>query len=175
VKKTRLRTASLILLAFLAVAGIPLVASDSVRFVVCSAVGALVYGFPSPGDRAELEMIQQKIVSVHHFTHNSLSRPEELPVFGNAGSKMLLTLPAEIGVYDVQDRAEQDKIAAALKELAMEKRFKPFKLCFYDHENWIVEGNLGSRGPETQLRCLRIAADRIRDVSGQKLITYPTP
>jgi hypothetical protein len=120
-------------------------------------------------------MIQKKIVSVHHFTHNSLSQPEELPVFGNAGSQMLLTLPAEIQVYDVQDRAEQDKIAAALKELAMEKRFKPCKLCFYDHENWIVDGNRGSRGSETQLRCLRITADRIHEVARKKIITYPMP
>jgi hypothetical protein len=88
---------------------------------------------------------------------------------------MLLTLPAEIGVYDVQDRAEQDKIASALRELTAKKKLKPFKICFYDHENWIRHGNAGWRGAETQLRCLRISADHARDVSGQKSIPYQIP
>jgi hypothetical protein len=175
VQKTRLRTAGLILLAFFAVAGIPFAASDSVRFVVCSAVEAFVYGFPTERDRADAQMISEKIVSVHHFTRNSLSQPEQPPVFSNPGSKMLLSLSAVIQVYDVQDRSEQDKIANALRQLAAEKKLKPFKLCFYDHENWVVNGSSGERGPETQLRCLRITADRVHDVAGQKAITYPTP
>jgi hypothetical protein len=60
-------------------------------------------------------------------------------------------------------------------ELTAEKKLRPFKLCFYDHENWIGDGNAGWRGAETQLRCLRITAERARDVSGQKLITYRIP
>jgi hypothetical protein len=175
VRKKRLRIGWLILLALLVAGGIVFAVSDSVRFVVCSAVGAFVYGFPSERDRAETQMISDKIVSVHHFTHNSLSQPQEPPVFSNPGSKMLLTLPAEIGVYDVQDHAEQDKIASALRELTAEKKLRPFKLCFYDHENWIVDGNAGWRGAETQLRCLRITAEGARNMSGQKLITYRGP
>jgi hypothetical protein len=120
-------------------------------------------------------MIREEILTVHHFTHNSRSQPAQPPVFSNPGSKMLFRLAAVIQVYDVQDRAEQDKIAIALKELSAEKGLRPFKLCFYDHENWIVDGNLGLRGSETQLRCLRIAADRIREVSGQQVISYPSP
>ena len=174
-QKKRSRTGWMILLALLLVGVTVFAASDSVRFVVCSAVGTFVYGFPSESDRAEAQIIREKIVSVHHFMHNSVSQPEKPPVFSNPGSAMLLTLPTVIQVYDVQDRAEQDKIAAALREMAAEEKLKPFKLCFYDHENWVVDGFAGGRGSETQLRCLRITADRIYDVAGQKVITYPTP
>ena len=174
-QKKRSRTGWVILLALLAAGVAVFAVSDSVRFVVCSAVDALVYGFPSASDWADARMISEEIVSVHHFTHNSLSQPEKPPVFSNPGSAMLLTLPAVIQVYDVQDHTEQDKIAAALREMAAEKKLKPFKLCFYDHENWVVDGSAGGRGPETQLRCLRITADRIHDVAGQKIIAYPTP
>jgi hypothetical protein len=175
VQKRRSRTGWVILLVLLAAGVAVFAVSDSVRFVVCSTVGALVYGFPSDSDWADARMISEEIVSVHHFTQNSLSQPEKPPVFSNPGSAMLLTLPAMIQVYDVQDHAEQDKIASALREMAAEKKLKPFKLCFYDHENWVVDGSAGGRGPETQLRCLRITADRIHDVAGQKVTAYPTP
>jgi hypothetical protein len=175
VQRTRLRTGAIIILALLATGGIAFAASDSVRFVVCSTLQALIYGFPSDSDRAETQMIRDEIVRVHPFAHNSVSQPHEPPVFSNPGSKMLLRLPAEIEVYDVSDRAEQDKIATALKNLSAQKRLSPFKLCYYDHENWIVDGNLGARGPETQLRCLRIMTNGIRDLSGQQIITYPVP
>jgi hypothetical protein len=135
----------MILLALLVVGVAVFAVSDSVRFVVCSAVGAFVYGFPSESDRAEAQMIREKIVSVHHFMHNSVSQPEKPPVFSNPGSAMLLTLPTVIQVYDVQDRTEQDKIAAALREMAAEEKLKAFKLCFYDHENWVVGGSAGGR------------------------------
>jgi hypothetical protein len=175
VQRTRLRTSALVLLAFFAIGAIAFAASETARFVVCSTVGALIYGFPSESDQAETQMIRAEILTVHHFSHNSLSQPEQPPVFSNPGSKMLFRLPSVIQVYDVQDRTEQDKIAAALRDLAIQKKLKPFKLCFYDHENWVVDGSTGGRGPETQLRCLRITADRVDNVAGQKVITYPTP
>ena len=174
-QKTQLRIGSLVLLALLALGGIAFAASDTVRFVVASAAGAIIYGFPSERDWVEADMIREKIISVHHFAHNSLSQPQKPPVFSNPSSQMLLTLPAAIEVYDVGDRAEQDKIANALREFIAERKLKPFKLCFYDHENWVVDGNVGTRGSETQLRCLRITADRLHDIAGEKVITYPTP
>jgi hypothetical protein len=135
----------------------------------------VVYGFPSDSDRAEAEAIIDKVSTVHQFTHNSLSQQARPPVFAQTGSRMILTRPTEIQVYDVQDRAEQDRIAEALKHFSLEKKLKPFRVCFYDHENWATNGNAGQRGPETQLRCLGVASDRVRDVAGQRLITYPVP
>src|SRR3954468_6763759 len=173
-QKARVRIGFLVLLAFLAIGGIAFAASDIVRFVVASTAGAIVYGFPSQRDRAEADMIREKIIGVHHFTHNSLSQPQKPPVFCDPGSHMLLTLPAAIQVYDVRDRAEEDKIANALRELVAERKLKPFKLCFFDHENWVVDGNAGTRGSETQLRSLRITADSVHDLAGEKVITYPT-
>jgi hypothetical protein len=162
-------------LAILITCVVVLAASDSVRFVVFSLADYVVYGFPSDRDRTEAETIIDKVSTVHQFTHNSLSQPAGAPVFGEAGSEMVLTRPAEITVYDVQDRAEQDKIAGALRQFSLEKKLKPFRVCFYDHENWQVDGNSGQRGPETRLRCIAVAGDRVRDISGQKLITYPVP
>jgi hypothetical protein len=175
VQRTRLRTTTFVILALLAIGGIAFAASNSVRFIVCSTVGLFTYGFPSESDRAKTQIIRDEIVRVHHFAHNSVSQPQEPPVFSNSGSNMLLRLPAKIWVYDVTDRAEQDKIATALKNLSAQRGFSPFKLCYYDHENWIVDGNLGARGPETQLRCLCITRNGIRDLSGQQIITYPVP
>jgi hypothetical protein len=175
VHKKRVRTGWVVLFALLVAGVIAFAVSDTVRFVVCSAAGAYLYGFPSDSDRAEAQEIREKIASVHYFTRNSPSQPDQPPVFSNPGSKMLLTQPTVIQVYDVRDRAEQDHIAEVLKELVAEKKFKPFELCFYDHENWVVDGNVGGRGPETQLRRLRITAHGIRDIAGQQVITYPTP
>jgi hypothetical protein len=135
----------------------------------------VVYGFPSESDRTEANAIIDEVSTLHEFTHNSLSQPARAPVFAAVGSKMILTRPTEITVYDVQDRVEQDRIAEALKHFSLKKKLKPFRVCFYDHENWQVNGNSGQRGPETQLRCIGIASDRVRDVAGQKLITYPVP
>jgi hypothetical protein len=167
-----LRNAFLTLLAFFAITGIAFAISDTVRLIVCSALQVLVYGLPTDSDRAQAQRIRNEIVSTHHFAHTSLSQPGQPPVFYSPGSKMLLTLPAVVHVYDVQDRTEQDRIAAALMSFVAKKQSKPCKICFYDRENWIIDGNSGTRGLETQLRCVRITADRVQDISGQKIINY---
>jgi hypothetical protein len=150
-------------------------ASDTVRFVVLSTYGELVYGFPSETDRANAEMIRDKITSVHHFALDSRSTPGQPPVFVDVGSKQLLRAPTIVHVYDVESRSEQDAIAAALQQLTAEKHLPPFNLCFYDYENWIQSGGFGERRSENQLRCLHIAEDRVREISGRKVITYPSP
>jgi hypothetical protein len=164
-----------LLLASVLVGGIAFAASDSVRFVVCSTLGAILYGFPSDKDWSDAEDICEKIRSVHHFTRDLASKPGQAPVFSTAGSKQLLRNPTVIYVYDVQDDTEQNKIVSALEQLAADEHIPPFKVCFYDHENWIVSGNVGERGPENQLRCVRVTAGRARELSGPKVITYPIP
>jgi len=175
VRRNRIQIGWVVLLAILLTCAVVLAASDSARFVVFSIADYVVYGFPSETDRAQAEAIINKVSTVHHFTHDSLSQPAGPPVFAEAGSKMILTRPTEITVYDVQDRTEQNRIAEALKEFSLEKKLKPFRVCFYDHENWIMDGNAGQRGSETQLRCLGVTNDRVRDVAGQKQVTYPEP
>jgi len=168
----RFRNTFLTLLAFFAIGSIAFASSDTVRFVVCSMAQAVVYGFPTESDRAQAMLMRDEVSKAHHFAHNSLSQPSQPPVFCNPGSRMLMTLPAVIYVYDVQERAEQDQIAAALKKLVVQKQAKPCKVCFYDHENWITDGNSGTRGLETQLRCVRITADRVQEISGREIINY---
>ena len=163
-----------VLVALVLIAGLAFVLSDTVRFVVLSTYAALVYGFPSETDRANAEMIRDKITSVHHFVLDSRSQPGQPPVFFEVGSKQLLRAPTVFHVYDVETRSEQDTIAAALQQLTAEKHLPPFNLCFYDYENWIQSGGFGERGSENQLRCLRISEDRVREISGPMVITYPS-
>ena len=163
------------LLALVLIGGIAFAASDSVRFVVCSTLDFVLYGFPNEKDRSDAQMISEKIMSQHHFAHDSASKPGEAPVFWTPGSRQLLRNPTVVYVYEVQDRAEQDKIVSAVEQLASDKHLPPFKVCFYDHENWIVSGNVGERGPENQLRCVRVTAGHAGEVSGPRVITYPIP
>jgi hypothetical protein len=175
VQEKRIRTGRVVFLAILATCVVVLAASDCVRFVVFSMADYLVYGFPNESDRAEADAIIDEVATVYAFTHNSLSQPARAPVFAAVGSKRILSRPTEITVYDVQDRVEQDRIAEALKQFSMRRKLKPFRVCFYDHENWQLSGNSGQRGSETQLRCIGILSDRVRDIAGQKPITYPVP
>ena len=175
VHKKRLRNASIALLVLLAISGIAFAASDAIRFVVCSITGAVVYGVPTERDRTQAIMIRDEVVRVHHFAQASRSQAGQPPVFCTAGSRMLFSLPAIISVYDVRDRVEQDRIAGAVSQFIAAKNTKPCKICFYDHENWIVDGTSGTRGSETQLRCVHVGANLVRDVSGQKVINYHNP
>lgn len=166
----RLISAVLVLAAVFAFA-----ASDSVRFVVCSIAQFVIYGMPEPDDLHAVDEVTKIITATHHFAQNSISQPHRPPVFGNAGSSMILTQPTKIEVYEVGGRAEQDKIIGALKDAVRDKRFKPVDLCFMDHENWNPGKNWDARGPELQLRRVRISGNDIREKGGQKTITYPVP
>jgi hypothetical protein len=61
-------TALSVLLALGLIGAIVFAVSDSVRFVVCSTLGAILYGFPSDKDWADAKDIREKIRSVHRFT-----------------------------------------------------------------------------------------------------------
>jgi hypothetical protein len=86
---------------------------------------------------------------------------------------MLLTQRPEITVYEIRDRGEQDRVIAAVQAVVRDRNFKPLDLCFMDHENWNVHGNVGERGPELQLRRVRITQSGTREEGGKKTITYP--
>jgi hypothetical protein len=164
-----------VLLALLLIGAIAFAASDTVRFVVCSAAGAMLYGVPTNKDASDAEQICERIKAVHHFIGDSASKPGEAPLFSTVGSKQLLRNPTVIYVYDIQDSAEQDKVVSALEQLAAAEHIPPFNVCFYDHENWQVSGTSGERGPENQLKCVRVAAGQVRQISGAKVITYAIP
>ena len=175
--KRRLRIALIVVVAILIAVGVPFAVSDKVRFVVLGVVGASLYGWPGEKDRQQLDAIIHTITAVHTFERNSVVAPARPPVFGEPGSARVITQPTTITVYDVQDRAEQDRIIGAITAILADPGFKPVDLQFRDHENWIIHGTkFAERGPETQLRRVRITANRIRDDVREKLITpYPLP
>jgi hypothetical protein len=130
---------------------------------------------PQPQDVNEADQITKVITTVHHFAQNSVSQPDRPPVYSNPGSKMLLMQPTEIGMYGVTDRTEQDKVISEVQAAVRNQKFKPVDLSFMDHENWVVYGNASERGPELQLRRVRITQNGVREQGGQKTITYPVP
>jgi len=158
---------SLILLVLLG-ATLSFAYSNSIRYQTY--VLFCLYGMPSDHDWDEVRAIVNRIITVHHFTRNSVSAPEKPPVFGNPGSRLLLTQPAEVQVYEVRDRTEQDQIATAIKDLLIDRGFRrPVDLLFYDRENWLATDRenwpvAGHRGPETLLRRIYITRSSIQNV-----------
>jgi len=165
----------LVTAAIVFAAAMAFVVSDAVRFVVCSTAQLLVYGMPQPEDVNESDQLTKLITTVHHFAHNSIAQPDRPPMYSNPGSKMLLTQPCEIGIYGVTDRTEQDKIIEVVKDTMRDRKFKPVDLRFIDHENWLADENSGERGPELQLRRVRISLAGTLEEGGEKMITYPLP
>jgi hypothetical protein len=50
-----------------------------------------IWGVPNDSDRHQLNVIVEAVTNAHHFAHNSVSDPLMAPVFGDPGSKGLLT------------------------------------------------------------------------------------
>jgi hypothetical protein len=151
--------------------------SDSVRDIISSIVGFSLYGVTSGEDLDEANVLEAALIppvtAIHHFTRNSVLQPDSPPISVTPGSQMLLTQRPEVTVYGIRDRGEQDRVIAAVQAVVRDRNFKPLDLCFMDHENWNVHGNVGERGPELQLRRVRIAQSGTREDGGKKTITYP--
>jgi hypothetical protein len=136
--------------------GIPIAISDTVRFVLFSAIALFVYGNPSEKDVLDAQALRNAVIATHSFPQESASEPGEPPVFFRTGSQMLLTNPTVLKVYEVTDASQQDKIIEVVKGVVVARRSKPVDLCFYDHENWVVNQNVALRGPEKLLRRTRV-------------------
>jgi hypothetical protein len=154
--------------------------SDTVRYVVGMTVVACTYGITTAEDvdkAAALEKaVTSKTTSIHRFVHNSATRPGEPPISVNPGSRAILVQPPEIDVYEIKNRAEQDKVIAAVQAVMHDQKLKRVDLSFMDHENWIVtdypHASVGERGPELQLRRVRISQNHVQEKGGEKTITY---
>ena len=137
--------------------GIACLASETVRSTLISSVAYFMYGLPNQEDRRQADLIVDEIIKVHHFPRNSLSQPAGPPVFAQPGSEKLLSQPTVVTIYEVPDRADQDRIVAAIKQLLEIRKFKPVDLRFYDRENWIqTDHQQGMRGNEVLLRQVHV-------------------
>ena len=120
------------------------------------------------------KIVTPKITSIHHFRRNSSVDPDVPPIGVYPGDWFLVfTQPLMITVYEIKDRGEQDKVIAAVQAVVREQKLKRVDLQFMDHENWIAHGNIGERGPELQLRRVRISQNSFQEEGGPKTITYP--
>lgn len=160
--------------------------SDSVRYVVIMTVASVTYGITTAGDVDKAAALEKAVVNkttaIHQFVRNSTSYPGRPPIFVNPGSRAIFTQPPEIIVHDIKDRAEQDKVIAAVQAVMCEQKLKRVDLQFIDHENWIVTNypnagigqivSSGKRGPELQLRRVRISQRHVQEDGGEKTITY---
>jgi len=147
--------------------------SDSVRLFV----GFSLYGVTSAEGVDEAKVLEAALTpamtAIHHYARSSVLQPGSPPISVTPRSQMILTQPPEVSVYEITDRVEQDRVIAAVQAVVRDRKFKPLDLCFMDHENWIVHGNVGERGPELRLRRVRITQKSTREEGGIKTITYP--
>ena len=160
--------------------------SEDVRYVAAMTVAACTYGITSGGDvdkaAALGDAVTSKIISIHAFRRNSMSRPDRPPIFVNAGSRAILTQPPLIIVHDIKDRGEQGKVIAAVQAVMRDQKLKRVDLQFMDHEHWIATeypnanigsiASIGKRGPELQLRRVRISQGHVQEEGGEKTVTY---
>jgi hypothetical protein len=160
--------------------------SEEIRYIAGMTLVAFTYGITSAEDvdkaAALQEAVTSKTTTIHRFVRNSATRPDEPPIGVTPGSGALLTQPPLITIYEIKDRAEQDKVIAAAQATIREQKLKQVDLQFMDHENWIVteypKANIGSiasigkRGPELQLRRVRISQGHVQEEGGEKTITY---
>lgn len=159
----------------LIVGSVALATSQGFRYATLMIADALVYGVTTTADEQQSQPITDAIVTAHHFQHNSPSAPGRPPVFVHPGSRFVLTKPIKAVVYDIDDQAEQDRVIAAVQVAVAEHKSPPVDLHFLAHENWTMSDRYGERGPETQLRRVRITASSARNREGEKLISYQTP
>ena len=160
--------------------------SDSVRYVVIMTIASVTYGITSARDVDKAAALKQAVVSkttaIHQFVRDSMSYPDRPPISVNPGSRAIFTQPPEIIVHDIKDRAEQDKVIAAVQAVMREQKLTRVDLQFMDKENWIVTNypnasigeiaSEGKRGPELQLRRVRISQGHVQEDGGEKTITY---
>ena len=158
--------------------------SDTVRYVVGMTVVACTYGITTAEDvdkAAALEKaVTSKTTAIHQFGRDAATRPGSPPIGVNPGSEAILTQPPEIVIYEIKDRAEQD--IAGVEAVMRDQKLKRVDLQFMDKENWIVtnypnagNGEIaseGKRGPELQLRRVRISQRHVQEDGGEKTITY---
>ena len=160
--------------------------SDEIRYIVGMTVVACTYGITSGEDvdkAAALEKaVTNKTTAIHRFVRDSATRPGMPPIAVTPGSEAIFTQPPKIDVYEIKDRAEQDKVIAAVQAAMREQKLNRVDLQFMDKENWIVTNypnasigeiaSEGKRGPELQLRRVRISQGHVQEDGGEKTITY---
>jgi hypothetical protein len=154
--------------------------SDEIRYVAGMTVVACTYGITSGEDVDKAAALEKAVISkttsIHRFVRNSMTRPDSPPIGVNPGSRAILTQPPLIDVYEIKDRAEQDKVIAAVQAVMRDQKLKRVDLRFMDQENWIVteytNASVGERRPELQLRRVRISQGHVQEEGGEKTITY---
>jgi hypothetical protein len=150
--------------------------SDEIRYVAGMTVVACIYGITSAEDADRATALEKTVTrettSIHRFVRNSATLPDRPPIYVQPGSRAILTQPPLITVHDIKERGEQDKVIAAVQATMRDQKLKRVDLQFMDHENWIVGGNIGKRGPELQLRRVRISQGHVQEEGGEKTITY---
>jgi hypothetical protein len=166
----------LVLAIIVLVAAFVLVVFRAIRIFVLAAVGITLYGITSAPDVEEATSIKpavaNAVTAIHDFDRNSVIQPDKPPITVIPGSHLILRQPPMITIYYINDRPEQDRVIAAIEQVLRERKFKPVDVRFMDRENWISGQNWGKRGPELQLRRVRISQNRVREQGGRQMITY---
>ena len=161
---------ALVLLVALVIAG--LAWPDMTLFLLAGTFGPLLCGVPSQKDESDATELADEIIKKDVPQHISMVAPGAKPAGVMAGSRQILTVPTRLIVYYVTDRTQQDRIVEAVRLFRAEHRSLPIDIQFMESENWIVNGNVGERGPETQLRRVMVTQKGVREKAGKRVITY---
>ena len=100
--------------------------SDSVRYVVIVTIASVTYGITSAEDVDKAAALEQAVVSkttaIHQFARDSATYPGRPPISVTPGSLAILAQPPQIDIYEIKDRAEQNKVIAAVQAVMCEQK-----------------------------------------------------
>src|SRR5919201_5065097 len=95
------------------------VLSGTVRYVVVMTIASVTYGITTAGDVDKAAALEKAVVNkttaIHQFVRDSATYPGRPPISVTPGSRALLTQPPQIDIYEIKDRAEQNKVIAAVQ------------------------------------------------------------
>jgi len=160
---------ALVLLAALVITGFAW--PDMTLFLFAGTFGELLCGYPSEKDYADATQLADEI-NKDLAKQRPMVTPGANPAGVTAGSHQIITVPTKLVIYYVTDRTQQDRIIEHVRLYRAEHSSLPIDIQFMESENWIVNGNVGRRGSETQVRRVLVTQKGLREKAGKRKITY---
>jgi hypothetical protein len=133
-------------------------------------IASVTYGITTARDVDKAAALQQAVVSkttaIHRFVRDSKNYPGRPPISVNPGSRAIFTQPPEIIVHDIKDRAEQDKVIAAVQAVMREQKLT--RVDFFS--SWIKKLGLSRTIPMQALARLQAKAKGVQSYNSGECV-----
>ena len=143
--------------------------SDSVRYVIIMTIASVTYGITTAGDVDKAAVLEKAVVNkttaIHKFGRDSATRPGSPPIGVNPGSEAILTQPPEIVIYEIKDRAEQDKVIAGVEVVMRDQ-----SLSVSIFNSWIKKIGLSRTIPMQAMARLRARAKGVQSCNSGECV-----